>query len=186
MSKNKLTVLSMLFFSMGVGILLYLLVHETGHLIVMLSAGAEITEFSILKSHVTSTGGHYTYGAQLWREANGAVLPLFLCFWAMLFYKRRNTGTFYRLFHFMVALMPLGSALAWVFIPFLYVKGKAPSDDDVTKFLKLWVSHDHSPYTVAIVAAVILSAGVFIAVQVGIVRGYLDVLGKLRKEEQER
>lgn len=186
MTKEKLSKLSVMFFSMGVGILLYILVHEVGHLIVMLSAGAKITDFSILTAHVSSTGGNYSYGAALWLHANGAVLPLFICFWAMLFYKRSNTGCFYRLFHFMLALMPIGSSLAWIAIPFLYSDGKAPSADDVTKFLNLWTNRGHSPYTVAAAAAAVFAGGIFIAFQVGIIRGYFDELRQLRAGGAEK
>ena len=46
------------------------MVHELGHLIVMLSASSTIENFSILTAHVTATGGNYTKAGELWLQAN--------------------------------------------------------------------------------------------------------------------
>lgn len=47
--------IAMLLLSALASLLIYIILHETGHMIVMLSAGARITEFSILHAHVALT-----------------------------------------------------------------------------------------------------------------------------------
>ena len=173
MTAIKLKKLAYVFFAFGIGALLYILIHETGHLIVMLSAGAVIDDFSILTAHVSAHGGKYTDGSEMWMNANGAVLPIICSMAAMLFYKRSNLNSFYRIFYFFITFVPIGSAFAWVIIPFLYAQGKAPAGDDVTKFLEIWTKH-HSPYIVSGVAALVIAAGIYIAVTMGIFRGYME------------
>ncbi len=46
--------------SAGIAFFLYILLHEFGHMIVMLSVGATITDFSIFTAHVSADGGNYT------------------------------------------------------------------------------------------------------------------------------
>lgn len=46
--------------SAGIAIFLYILLHEFGHMIIMLSVGATITDFSIFTAHVSADGGNYT------------------------------------------------------------------------------------------------------------------------------
>lgn len=43
-----------------VTLLFYIIIHESGHAIVMLSAGVTITEFSIINAYVSGIGGNYT------------------------------------------------------------------------------------------------------------------------------
>ena len=184
MTKIKLTKLAYVFFAFGIGALLYILIHETGHLIVMLSAGATIDDFSILTAHVSAHGGKYTDGSEMWMNANGAVLPIICSMAAMLFYKRSNQGAFYRIFYFFITFVPIGSTLAWVIIPILYAKGKAPAGDDVTKFLEIWTKY-HSPYLVSAAAVLVIIAGVYIAAAVGIFRGYMEEVRSLKTESSE-
>ncbi|MGN0735322.1 MAG: hypothetical protein ACI4LP_05815, partial [Anaerovoracaceae bacterium] len=48
---------------------LYIFLHELGHMIVMLSAGATITSFGILTAHVSAEGGNYSTLSALWLHA---------------------------------------------------------------------------------------------------------------------
>ena len=59
--------------SAGIAIILYILFHEFGHMIVMLSVGATITDFSILTAHVSADGGNYTDLSDMFMNANGTV-----------------------------------------------------------------------------------------------------------------
>lgn len=150
----------------------YILLHELGHLIVMLSAGAAIDEFSIVTAHVSATGGEYTSLSYLWLHANGALLPVFAAYTYMLFYKSNSRNSFYRLFSFMAALSPTTSMFAWLMIPFLYLGGNAPVNDDVTKFL-CSLPHGLSPLTVSAVAAMIIGIGIVLMVRKRIIHNFI-------------
>ena len=54
----------------GLMVVLYIALHEFGHLIVMLSAGATIDDFSIIRAHVSAHGGEYTNISDLWLNSN--------------------------------------------------------------------------------------------------------------------
>ena len=66
--------------SMGIASVCYIFLHELGHMIVMLSAGAVIDDFSIIGAHVSAHGGEYTNISDLWLHANGAFLPLIIVY----------------------------------------------------------------------------------------------------------
>ena len=102
-------------------VFIYILLHELGHMIVMLSAGATITDFSIFTAHVRGVGGNYTNLSNLWLHANGALLPVIVALIYALFYKKDAEGIFYHLFSYMFLLVPIASLFAWVIIPFLYI-----------------------------------------------------------------
>lgn len=164
-------------FILAAGLLvpLYILVHELGHLIVMLSAGATIEDFSIFTAHVAATGGNYTKIGELWLWANGAFLPVIFAIVYLLFYKKDNTNSFYHFFSYVVAIFPIGSMLAWVFIPFSYIDGNAPVNDDVTKFLNAFSQYYH-PLIVSVVAVVIIGIGIVILVKKEIIRTVIKIL----------
>ena len=61
--------------------------NQKGHLIVMLSAGATIEDFSIFTAHVSATGGNYTKMSELWLNVNGVFLPVICSLVYLLFYK---------------------------------------------------------------------------------------------------
>lgn len=87
---KKIKNILQLILAAGLSLPLYILVHEMGHLMVMLSAGATIEDFSILTVHVTATGGNYTKTGELWLQANGACLPMICAIVYLLFYKKDN------------------------------------------------------------------------------------------------
>ena len=88
-------------------VFIYILLHELGHMIVMLSAGATITDFSIFTAHVSGIGGNYTNLSNLWLHANGALLPVIVALIYALFYKKDAESVFYHQFSYMFTLMPL-------------------------------------------------------------------------------
>ena len=106
---------------------------------VMLSVGATITDFSIFTAHVSAVGGDYTNLSNMWMHANGAFLPLIISYIYTLLYKRDSAKSLYRVFSYMVILFPVASILAWVIIPFVYLQRKTPINDDVTKFLAVFL-----------------------------------------------
>ena len=90
----------------------YTFLHELGHAIVMLSAGAAILDFSILTSHVTAEGGNYTQLSQLLLHANGALLPVVCSFIFNLFYNKNSKSVFYHFFSYLAAVIPIASMIA--------------------------------------------------------------------------
>lgn len=93
---------------------LYILLHEFGHVIVLWTVGADITEFSILSAHVSYIGGEWTNLSDRWMHVNGAFFPLVVSFIYMLFYKKSIANIFYRLFSVFFIFMPICSLLAWL------------------------------------------------------------------------
>lgn len=153
-------------------VFLYILLHELGHIIVMLSASATITEFSIIPAHVSGIGGNYTNLSDLWLHANGALLPVIVTLIYALFYKKDAESVFYYLFSYMFTLIPIASSFAWVIIPLLYVQGNAPVGDDVTNFLYNF-SQNHQPLIVSVAAALIIVAGVVVMIKRGIFKNFI-------------
>jgi hypothetical protein len=153
-------------------IFLYIVLHEGGHMIVMLSAGATITDFSILTAHVSGVGGNYTNTSDLWLHANGALLPVIVSFIYMVLYSKESKNMFYRVFSYMFCLVPVASMLAWIIIPVTYMQGGAPSGDDVTKFLYNF-THDYHPLFVSGAAAVIIAVGVVIMIKKEIIKNFI-------------
>lgn len=151
--EKKLKRMGYLLLSAAAVLFLYVLLHESGHMIVMLSAGATITSFSIFTAHVSAAGGEYSTLSALWLDANGALLPLAASLVYMLLYRKGSQKSFYRIFSFLVTLIPTASLLAWVLIPFLFLGGNAPASDDVTHFLSAFPYH---PLIVSAVAAALI------------------------------
>ena len=168
--------------SVGLVLVLYIAFHEFGHMIVMLSAGATIDDFSILGAHVSAHGGEYTNISDLWLNANGALFPLIRAFIYLIFYRRELNKTFYRVFSFFVGIVPICSLLAWVFIPIAFMNDKAPAGDDVTNFL-LNFSQTASPLIVCVVAAFLIGIGVVLMIRKGVLKNYILESKELRKTE---
>lgn len=157
--KQKIKRVMLVFPAAALTIVIYIFLHEIGHLIVMLSAGATITDFSILTAHVSATGGEYTTVSDLWLNANGTVLPVILGFLNLILYNPKYKNAFYRFFTYMLALMPIGSLFAWIFLPVAYVNGNAPEADDVTKFFDIFSRNCH-PLLVSLAAMIMVGSGV--------------------------
>lgn len=157
----------------------YTFLHELGHAIVMLSAGAAILDFSILTSHVTAEGGNYTQLSQLLLHANGALLPVVCSFVFNLFYNKNSKNVFYHFFSYLAAVIPIASMIAWVFLPLSYINGKAPVGDDVTHFLDA-CPESVSPLLVSAVAAAIMVMGIVFMVKKEIFKTATHVVKEIR------
>lgn len=162
-------------------VVLYILFHELGHLIVMLSAGEVIDDFSILSAHVSGHGGEYTFVSNLWLNANGAVFPLIVSLVYLMFYKKDRNNTFYRMFSFFTGLLPISTLLAWVIIPFVYLNGTAPPSDDCTKFLMSF-SQIANPLFVSAAALVLIGIGTILFIKKGVLRNYIYELQEEKKK----
>lgn len=179
---KKLKLILCLLTAMCLVLVFYIAFHELGHMIVMLSAGATIDDFSVIGAHVSAHGGVYTNISDLWLNANGAVLPLIISFIYLAFYKREVNKTFYRVLSFFIGFIPIGSLFAWVFIPFLFLSDKAPVNDDVTKFLFNF-SQTNNPLIVSAAAAFLIGIGVVLMTKKGVLKNYIFEINEMRKNE---
>lgn len=165
-----------------VTLLFYIIIHESGHAIVMLSVGVTITEFSIINAYVSGIGGNYTDLSDLWLNANGALLPLLLSYINAIIYKKEKANLFYKFFTFMFTVGSAMSVSVWVVIPFLFMAGKAPANEDATKFVYNF-SQTASPVFVTLGALVLIGISVFLLLKKGILRGFVEET-KCAKETQ--
>lgn len=172
---KKIKIIIYLFLSVVIATVVYIFFHELGHTIVMLSAGAEICDFSILKAHVSARNGNYTNASDLWLHANGMLLPIIISLIYSLLYKKDSKNSFYCIFSYMVALIPTGSMFAWAIIPFVYLQGKAPVGDDVTNFLNNWSQTFH-PLIVSVFAAVVIGISIGLMIKKRIIKNFIDIV----------
>ena len=163
-------------------IMLYIILHEFGHAIVLWAVGADITEFSILSAHISYNGGHWTNLSDRWLHLNGAIFPLLVALIYIMLYRKENTNRYYRIISGVFVLMPIASLLAWVFVPILYMFGQAPEGDDVYKFLYNF-SFDHPAYLVSICAFLLICCSVYLAMKKGIFENFRMTMKELKDNQ---
>ena len=180
--KNKaalIKLMSILVISAIATVFLYILLHEFGHVIVMLSAGERITEFSILGAHVSGEGGNYTNTSDFWMHANGTIFPLLLSYIFLLFYRKESRNTVYRIISLFFGLCPALGLIVWFVLPFVYVRGTFTSDD-TTKFLYNF-SQGHSPFIVSIAAAVLFGFSILLIIRKSVFRNVIEEIKRTRE-----
>lgn len=90
-----------------------------------------------------------------------------------LLYKKNSARPLYKIFSYMVILLPVASMLAWVIIPFVYLQGNAPVNDDVTKFLDIFCKNYH-PLIVSTVAAVLIAIGIILMIKKHVIHNFIE------------
>lgn len=158
-------------------IIIYIILHEGGHSLVAMGCGAKITKFSIIGAYMCYEGGTFNSCTLALFNAAGMLLPLLLSIIFIIFYNKKSTNSFYRIFSFMVIVVPLGSLIAWFFVPVLYLVGSAPVNDDITKFI------NHSgipPLLVTIVALLVFILLVFICWRKKILQNYYSTVRSIK------
>jgi hypothetical protein len=73
----------------------------------------------------------------------------------------------------MFSLLPLFSAIAWILVPALYLLGKAPANDDVTKFI---MRSGADPQIVLAAAALLVVGGIALAWKKKVIQNYWAAL----------
>ena len=178
--KSALRLLSVVFFVL----ILYVFLHESGHAIVALFAGARITEFSLFftNAHVSIEGGNLTLFTSLWLDANGALLPLLVSFILAITYREEIRSTYYKAFCFLFTLANTCSIIVWIVVPLLYKNGYEDRGEDAFKFAdKLYMYHD--PRMISIVAFFLVGTGVLLIIGKRMYRPYVELLRKIRRGE---
>jgi len=118
--------------------LVYTTLHEGGHALTGLAFGGRITEFSVnffnlLGAHV-NIDGNFSRSQNAVINVSGVGLPL-LTWLALVLALPKKGGLLVQWAKFIATVGTLFTLLAWVVIPFLYLKNIAPAGDDVTKFI---------------------------------------------------
>ena len=183
MKKKRVRFVLALYWSAILAVFLYIFQHEFGHAIVIFSTGARLTEFSILNAHVSYTGGNWTDCSSLWMNANGAFFPLLFSYVFLLCYRSTVKNLFYRVFALIMGIIPSGSIIAWVYIPFLYMNGSAPFGDDVTKFLDIFCKN-HSPLLVIAAAVILILVSIFLIVKKQVLHNFIEEIKNARKKPE--
>jgi|LSQX01.3.fsa_nt_gb hypothetical protein len=177
--RKKAKLIFILFAAPVLTVFLYIILHEFGHMIVMLSAGAKITKFSIFGAYVSAEGGSYTDYSEMWRHANGMLFPVLISYVYLLFYKSNSEKNFYRIFSFYAGLVPAASILAWIVTPVSFMSGNAPPGDDVSDFLFIFTKYGH-PLFVGFAAVVFIGISVMLMVKKRVIHNYVEVVKGLR------
>jgi len=163
-------------------LLLYVILHEGGHTIVALLAGSRITEFNILftNAHISFEGGHYSPVMEMWRDANGALLPLIISYVCAVLFRKDVRNSFYRLFTFVFCVANTATMVVWIVIPFLYLNGYRDPGEDAYKFVDAfsWYSH---PLLVSAVALILMGIGVFLIISKGMLSAYISEIRGMKE-----
>ena len=135
---NFLKSLLILAFLAVLATLLYTFTHEAGHALLGLMFGGKLTSFSVrfwdLSAHAGINGDFSVFQRSLISVA-GISLPLIL--WMLfLALAPKKTSPLVLWFKIFGSMGVLNTLLAWIIIPFLFLAGRAPSDDS-THFLSL-------------------------------------------------
>lgn len=174
MKKRQTIVLSALGSAL-LSIFVYIILHESGHCLIAALCGAKITEFSIIGAHMSYEGGIFSPVTSSLLNAAGVLLPVVVSVMYMIFCSQTNSSAFYRIFSFMFSMIPFFAIIAWVFVPILYLFGKAPAGDDVTMFLN---NSGVTPLIVSLAAATLLACAVALALKKKIIQNYWAFVAK--------
>ncbi|MGZ6346646.1 MAG: M50 family metallopeptidase [Anaerolineales bacterium] len=162
--------------------LAYTILHEGGHALAGLAFGGTVREIDVnffnLGAHVSIDGSFSRY-QEAGINVSGAALPLLV--WLVLILALPKKGSPLVLgTKFLATTGTLCSLLAWVVIPFLYLKNDAPAGDDVTRFL---ANSGLPPLAVAFGALALFVSGWFLFAQCfpGTRLVWNDLLGRTSK-----
>jgi hypothetical protein len=184
MNNKSIKIISYLLISVILILIAYTFLHEMGHALIGILCGGSISDFTIgFNAHVSITGAKYNNITLPLGNAFGAVLPYVICFIIVLLYNNRIKNDFYKIFILFFTICTTSSIFAWVFVPFLYSQGKAPINDDVTKFLD---NSHFSPWIVSLIACILILWMLFISLRIKKVqKGYLDMVKELKNKQKD-
>ena len=136
-----------------VALFMYVILHELGHCIAVWLQGGIVTEFSVIDWHP-----HMSYkgitGYNPLVDVMGAFFPITLLLLFVFVIGFKSKSVYVQIFVIVSGITYSGSLLAWILIPVKFLLGRAPVDDDVTKFLV--GSHIHP--LIVMIGAIVLVA----------------------------
>ena len=135
--RDRLQFIATLLLVLLITALSYTALHEGGHALAGLSFGGRITDFNVnffnLGAHV-GIDGKFSQSQLAVINVSGVILPFLAWALMMLALPKKDIANL-QWIKIISAMGFINSLLAWVILPFLYLAGKAPPSDDVTKFI---------------------------------------------------
>lgn len=137
MSQKQKTILCLVLFA-PVWLLLYTILHEGGHALVILAYGGRIDSFWVLgpNAHVSAHGGVYSPFGEGLKHIAGLLLPCIISGIALLFYRPKEKFPGYHFCYFLVLISPVFSLLVWIIFPIVSLFSLPPQGEDVMQFLR--------------------------------------------------
>lgn len=150
-----------------VWLLLYAVLHEGGHALVILAYGGTIDRFWVwgLNAHVSAHGAVYSAFGEALMKAAGVLLPSLIAGIALVFYRSNARFIAYHWCYFMVLITPVFSMLVWIIFPLLSLFTPPPQGEDVTQFLNVTGLH---PLLVSLAALLLVGMFVFFIYKKGL------------------
>lgn len=144
-----------------VTIIVYILLHESGHALVAALCGAENIKISILHAHTWWTGGNFTATTLSLCHMAGVVLPVCVSCAGILFYSKDCKNLIYHMAYAYFVVSATGAVLAWVLLPVYSMFAPLPdTTDDVARFLN---NSSVSPILVSLGSALVFLFSIFLA-----------------------
>lgn len=146
-----------------VSLIIYVLLHESGHALVAILCGASNVKISVFSAHTWWKGGSFTGITQALCDVAGAALPVCVFWIAIMFYSKERKSVVYHMAYGIFFIAATSSLLAWVLIPAYSMFETFPDQtDDVVNFLS---GSGISPVIVFLSAIFIIAFNVFIAIK---------------------
>jgi len=161
--------------------IVYSFLHELGHVLIGIIRGGKIAAFKIgIGAYVSIIGANYNSISLPLSNAFGVILPYLINVLIIPLYKN-SMNIFIKIFIFFFTIAVSASLLPWIFIPFLYIKGKAPAGDDVTKFLD---NSNISPWLLSSIALLLMFLLLFLCFKIKKIHiSYISIIKELKKSE---
>ena len=155
-------------------VIIYICLHEGGHALVAVMCGAEIIAFNIIGANVSWMGGNFNQFTFSLAQIAGMAFPVIISVCYMLFvFNKNKQGIFYSAFSFFFAVIPVGSILAWVFVPIAYIAGDTENPDDVIQFLN---TSGINPVILMISSLAAFILIIILAWKKGVIRAWMNLI----------
>lgn len=146
-----------------VSLIIYVLLHESGHALVALFCGASNVKISVFSAHTWWTGRSFTGITQALCDVAGVALPVCVWWIVMMFYKQERKSAIYHVAYGIFFITATASLLAWVLIPAYSIFAPFPDQsDDAVNFLN---GSGISPVIVLLSAIFIIAFNIFLAIK---------------------
>lgn len=159
-----------------VSLFAYIFLHESGHALVAILCGAQISKFSIIQAHTWWSGGSFTDVTSSLCHAAGVLLPICVSLMGILFYRRKFENTIYRLIFPFFIMISTATLIVWVLFPVLSLYITLPEQEDVTKFLR---SSGLEPMVVSLGSAALIFLMIFLVSRKGIFQNLVCTIKSL-------